>query len=175
MAHIRQENAGDYDAVHNVIKAAFADVPYSDQSEPQLVKRLRTSDAFIPELSLVAEIDGRIVGHILLTKIQIKNGQREVSSLALAPVSVHPSHQGQGIGGALIHASHDIARTLGHQSIILLGHEDYYPRFGYRRTADFGISLPFEAPPENCMVIELEAGSLSGVQGIVQYPAAFME
>lgn len=175
MIYIRQETKADHNHVQELVKQAFADVPYSDQSEHLLVARLRKSSAFIPELSLVAEVDGALAGHILLTRIVIKDDERETPSLALAPVSVRPSFQGKGIGGALIKASHERARELGHQSIILLGHESYYPRFGYHPTADYGIRLPFEAPAENCMLIELQKGSLDGIQGVVQYPPEFME
>lgn len=172
---IRQETAADYERVNAIVKAAFASAEYSDQSEHLLVQRLRQSDAFIPELSLVAEQDGVLLGHILLTRIKVVDDGQETPSLALAPVSVLPSHQGKGIGAALIKAAHERARALGHGSVILLGHENYYPRFGYRPTAEYGIRLPFEAPAENCMLIELQEGSLAGVSGVVEYSAPFME
>ncbi|MEL6865570.1 MAG: N-acetyltransferase, partial [Bacteroidota bacterium] len=97
------------------------------------------------------------------------------SSLALAPVSVHPDFQGKGIGGQLIEEAHRIARELDYGSIVLLGHADYYPRFGYRPIHQYNIKLPFEAPPENCMVVELKAGALEEVNGEVVYDAAFFE
>ena len=172
---IRQEQTQDYKKVFKVIEAAFKNVEYSDQSEPFLVERLRQSDAFIPELSLVATIDDEIVGHILLTKITIKDTNRNTPSLALAPVSVLPEYQGQGIGGAFIKAAHVESKLLGHQSVILLGHENYYPRFGYQQTEQFGIKLPFEVPKENCMAIELVKNALQNVSGTVVYPKAFFE
>lgn len=172
---IRQEQIQDYEKVFEVIEAAFKNVEYSDQSEPFLVNRLRQSDAFTPELSLVAIVDGEIAGHILLTKITIKNIDENYPSLALAPVSVLPELQGQGIGSQLIKAAHQKAKALGHQSIILLGHKDYYPKFGYRQTADFDIKLPFDVPKENCMAIELVENALQNVSGTVIYPKAFFE
>lgn len=172
---IRQEQVQDYKNVFKVITEAFKKITYSDQTEPFLVKRLRKSDAFVPELSLVAIIDEQIVGHIILTKITIENENQNFPSLALAPVSVLPKYQGQGIGGQLIKTAHEIAKNLGHQSIILLGHEHYYPRFGYRQTADFGIKLPFDAPKENCMAIELTKNALQNVTGTVVYSNAFFE
>ncbi len=172
---IRQEQQQDYEAVEALVEAAFANEAYSDQREHLLVARLRQTEAFIPELSLVAEVNGEIVGHILLTKIEICDEDKRTPALALAPVSVHPNWQGKGIGGALIRAAHERAHALGHPIIILLGHADYYPRFGYQPTASFGISLPFEAPAENCMLVELEEGALEGVTGVVAYPPAFME
>ena len=136
---IRQEKPADHKTVEAVVKAAFANEAMSDQTEHLLVQRLRKSDAFIPELSLVGELDRQLVGHILLTKIHIKDGEKRHPSLALAPVSVHPHFQKRGIGGKLILESHRIAKSLDYQSIVLLGHADYYPRFGYELTSKYNI------------------------------------
>lgn len=171
----RQETPQDYKAVEKVIIAAFQNMEESDQSEHRLVNRLRNSEAFIPALSIVATFKNEIVGHILLTKIKITNGTSAVESLALAPVSVKPDYQNKGIGGPLIREAHHVAKKIGFQSVILLGHEKYYPRFGYLKANDFGISLPFEVPEENCMAIELIKNSLQKVSGIVEYPQAFFE
>lgn len=170
---IRQETEKDHSEVFHVIERAFKEAEFTDNTEQFLVERLRKSDAFIPELSMVAEIDGKIVGHILLTKIIIKNKSTEFDSLALAPVSVLPEFQGKGIGGKLIVEAHKKARELGHKSIVLLGHENYYPRFGYEQADNYGIELPFEVPKENCMVIELIENGLNGVNGMVEYPKEF--
>jgi len=172
---IRQENNKDFIDVFNVIEKAFKTEKYSDHKEQFLVERLRKSDAFIPELSMVAEIDGKIVGHILVTKLKIKNETEEFDTLALAPVSVLPEFQGNGIGGKLIVESHKKAKELGHKSIVLLGHENYYPKFGYARADKYEIELPFEVPKENCMVIELIENGLDGVNGTVEYPKEFNE
>jgi predicted N-acetyltransferase YhbS len=172
---IRQENHHDYKAVFNVIEEAFKTEPFSDHKEQFLVERLRKSDAFIPELSLVVEIDNAIVGHILVTKLKIKSETNIFNSLALAPVSVLPEFQGRGIGAKLILEAHKKAKELGHTSIILLGHEHYYPRFGYKQAHTFGIKLPFEVPKENCMAIELIENGLKGIQGVVEYPKEFSE
>lgn len=157
------------------MKEAFKTKEINNPDEPFLVDRLRKSDAFIPEMSLVAESEGSIVGHILLTKIKIKDGDFESDSLALAPVSVLPKFQNKGIGGMLIYHAHKKAQELGHKSVILVGHEDYYPRFGYQLTEKFGIKLPFDVPKENCMAIELIENGLKGVKGIVEYPKEFIE
>ncbi len=170
---IRQETLSDYLQVVNVIEAAFAQMEDSDHSEHELVSRLRRSTSFIPELSLVAELDDHIVGHILFTKVKVIGGHKTHQALALAPVSVHPEYQNRGIGSALILEGHRIARTLGHSSIVLLGHEDYYPRFGYRQAADYGIEFPFPVPEENCMVLDLQGNGIQGIKGVVEYPAVF--
>jgi predicted N-acetyltransferase YhbS len=170
---IRKETVADFVDVFKLIEKAFENEIYSDHSEQFLVERLRKSEAFVPNLSLVAVSDEKIVGHILLTKIQINGSHGSNESLALAPVSVLPSYQKRGIGGQLIIAAHDRARELGFSSIILLGHKDYYPRFGYRQAEQFGITLPFDVPPENCMAIELIPKGLLGVSGMVEYPSEF--
>lgn len=172
---IRQEQTKDYDTIHKVVELAFRDMEESDHSEPFLVDRLRQTDAFIPELSLVAEADGTIIGHILLTKVHIVSENKSVPSLGLAPVSVLPEYQNQGVGSALIREAHKRAAELGYGSIVLLGHKDYYPRFGYKPAVSFGIEFPFDVPYEYCMAAELRPGSLKGVQGMIQYAPPFME
>lgn len=172
---IRQERPEDFKAVFKVIEKAFEALQFSDHKEQFLVERLRKSGAFIPELSMVAEIDNEIIGHILLTKLKIKNDETKFDSLALAPVSVLPDYQRKGIGELLITASHKTAKELGFKSIVLLGHKDYYPRFGYKLAADFGIIFPFDVANENCMVLELVENGLKGVQGTVEYPKEFFE
>ncbi len=173
--NIRKETTVDHKAVFTLITKAFSALEHSDHKEQFLVERLRNSTAFIPELSLVAEINNRIVGYILLTKISIKNDSREWPSLALAPVAVDPDFHGRGIGRALILAAHRIAVESGYTSVILLGHAEYYPKFGYVPTVNFGISLPFEVPAENCMAVELVPNGLEGVSGIVEYAHEFFE
>jgi len=172
---IRQEHLNDQKEVFQVVKEAFKTDETNNPQEPLLVARLRKSKAFIPELSIVAELEGKIVGHILLTKIKINDEQSAFDSLALAPVSVLPKFQRKGIGGMLIKHAHNKAIELGHKSVILLGHENYYPRFGYQLTEIFGIKLPFAVPKENCMAIELVNEGLKNVKGTVQYPVEFSE
>lgn len=172
---IRQEQPSDFNAVFNLIEKAFKSEEFSDHQEQFLVERLRKSETFIPELSLVAETNNQIIGHILLTKIKIKNESETFTSLALAPVSVLPEYQGKGIGKKLIETIHQKAKALGYQSIILLGHETYYPKFGYKIAEDFNIRLPFKVPKENCMAIELTENALANVSGVVEYPKEFFE
>lgn len=173
--NIRKEISADHKPVSILIAKAFSALEHSDHKEQFLVERLRNATAFIPELSLVAEMDNRIVGYILLTKISIKNGSKEWPSLALAPVAVDPDFHGQGIGGKLIKTAHRIAMESGYKSVILLGHAEYYPKFGYVPTVNFGISLPFEVPAENCMAVELVPKGLEGVTGTVEYAPEFFE
>lgn len=173
MRIFRQEQVKDHPIVFDLIQTAFKDEPLSDHSEGLLVRRLRQADTFIPELSIVAEQDGQIVGHILLTPIQISAKAQITPALALAPVSVLPAFQKQGIGGQLIEKAHEVARSLGHTIVALIGHEHYYPRFGYQLASKYRISFPFEVPEENAMILELNPGALEGVYGVVVYPEAF--
>ena len=173
--NIRQETLSDHSAVFNLVELAFKNMKYSSHDEQFLVERLRESDAFIPELSLVAEFEENIVGHILLSKVTVKNNVQSFESLSLAPVSVHPGYQKKGIGGNLIKQAHQKAISLGYQSVVLLGHPEYYPKFGYVPAHLFEISLPFDSPKENCMAIELIKDSLAGVSGEVVYPKEFFK
>lgn len=170
---IRQEKTEDYKQVFNLVEKAFKDQPYSDGDEQLLVERLRKSDSFIPELSLVAEIDKNIVGYILLTKLKIIDGEKEYATLSLAPVAVLPGCQKMGVGKKLILEAHKRAVDLGHESVILVGHENYYPKFGYKLAKSFNLTFPFEAPDINCMVIELKENALHGIKGMVTYPKEF--
>lgn len=172
---IRKENPEDFKAVFKLIEKAFENEQMSDHKEQFLVERLRKSNAFVPPLSMVAETEKKIVGHILLTKLKIKNEHNEFESLALAPISVLPEYQRNGIGGMLIKEAHGKAKELGFQSVVLVGYERYYPKFGYKQADLFGIKLPFEMPKENCMAIELTENGLENVSGMVKYPKEFYE
>lgn len=173
---IRQEREDDFIKVRDVVRRAFAGVDESDHTEHLLVERLRLSAAYIPELSLVAETcGGKIVGHVMLSEVEVVSGAGKSVIPGVAPLSVLPEYQGRGIGGQLLREAHRIASELGFGAALLLGHEDYYPRFGYKKASDFGIKFPFDAPDGCCMAVELCAGALDGVHGMVRYPAAFYE
>lgn len=173
-ATIRQEKHGDLPVILDLVEKAFENVEESDHQEKHLVARLHGSDTFIPELSLVAvNGEGVIVGYILLTKVKIVSADSTTVSLAVAPLVVHPAYQNNKIGGMLIEKAHKTAIAMGYGSAVLLGHKDYYPRFGYRKAIDYGIRFPFDAPQECCMIIELLSDALSGVTGIVHYPECF--
>ena len=165
---IRQETAPDHAAVYQLVKEAFASAEHCDGNEQDLVSALRASSAFIPELSLVAVADGSIVGHILFTKVLVG----EHIALALAPLSVHPAYQRQGVGLALMKAGHDIAQKLGYDYSIVLGSSNYYPKVGYVPASTYGILAPFDVPNENFMVLKLNDGA-AALNGTVKYDKAF--
>ncbi|MFD2211627.1 GNAT family N-acetyltransferase [Virgibacillus halophilus] len=174
---IRQERESDYKLTEKVVKIAFASADQSDHNEHKLVSRIRQSDVFIPELSLVAinKDTNEILGHILLSKVLIVNGNQKTGSLALAPVSVLPNYQNKGVGRALILRALEKAGELGFRSVIVLGHPEYYPKFGFRKSSLWQIKAPFEVPEEALMAIELQKGSLDNVSGVIQYPNVFFE
>ena len=165
---IRTEQPTDYENIYNVVKTAFASAEHSDGNEQDLVNALRTSAAFIPQLSLVAEADGEIIGHIMFTKLQL--GSETI--LALAPLSVLPQKQKQGVGSALIAEGHKRAKNLGYNYVVVLGSEKYYPKFGYLPAENFNIQPPFDVPTENFMAIKL-CDTAPKVAGIVKYAEEF--
>ncbi|SOC24615.1 predicted N-acetyltransferase YhbS [Ureibacillus xyleni] len=175
---IRQEQVDDYDLTEMIVKNAFANAEHSDQKEHLLVSRIRKSKGFIPKLSLVAtnEDNNEILGHILLSKVKISKGDNEwIESLSLAPVSVLPEYQNKGIGGLLITEALKEAKELGYHSVVVLGHPEYYPKFGFKKASLWGIKAPFEVPDETFMAKELSENALNNASGVVEYPSVFFE
>ena len=168
MITIRPEQNLDYSTIYEVNKLAFG-----KENEPRLVEILRQSPGFIPELSLVAVSEDQVVGHILFSPVVIETSTGDISILALAPMAVRPEFQNQGIGSELVRQGLEACRRLGCRMVVVLGHSNYYPRFGFEPARPKGISAPFPVPDESWMVIELERGALSGVQGTVRFPPAF--
>ena len=165
---VRKETAKDHDMIYWVVKNAFASAAHADGNEHDLVNALRKGEAYIPQLSLVAEMDNGIVGHIMFTKADV--GDAPV--LALAPLSVLPEYQGQGVGTALIQEGHRIAKELGYGYSIVLGSETYYPRMGYLPADTLGIRAPFDVPRDNFMVCKL-LETAPAIHGTVRYAKEF--
>ena len=172
MVTVRVESKKDYPAVYEVNKLAF-----KREAEAKLVNNLRKSSGFIPELSLVAEKDGEIVGHILFSKLKIKRDLGEVTALTLAPIAVLPECQKQGIGSLLIKEGLAACNRLGWNIIIVVGHPEYYPRFGFTPARKKGLEISFKEPiPDDVfMVCELKPGALEDISGTVELPQAFHE
>ncbi len=168
---IRKEEHSDFNSVFDINCLAFDRL-----DEARLVNRLRKSRMFIPELCLVSVAEEKIVGHILFTILKIKDELgNSYESLALAPMAVPPDMQKMGIGSLLVKAGLEKARDLGYGSVIVLGHEHYYPRFGFKPAANWQITAAFEVPSKNFMAVELVQGALWGVRGVVQYADEFAE
>jgi putative acetyltransferase len=166
--NIRVEDSDSFEersVIRTIHEAAFG-----GPDEADLVDRLRADGHAL--ISLVAELDTGLVGHILFSRMWIRSQTGAlVSAVALAPVAVLPEHQRRGIGGRLVRYGLELLRGRGEKIAIVVGHPDYYPRFGFSTEKAQSLESPF--PAEAFMAIELIAGALDGVQGSVVYPAAF--
>mgnify|MGYP000379192247 CR=1 FL=1 len=166
---IRVERHDDHEKIAQVVRNAFAGAEHTDGTEWQLVSRLRYSEDYIPGLSLVAEINGLVVGHIMMTRLRIA----DKIGLALAPLSVAPEYQKNGIGGMLVEAAHAEAAKLGYHYSVVLGDDRYYSRFGYRQASEFGILPPFDVESRFFMAKKL-SDSESFDNSVVKYAPEFM-
>lgn len=167
---IRKALEKDYNEIYAIITETFKNSEFSNGDEADLVKALKQSDSFIPNLSLVAELNKKIVGHILFSKIKIGDSEQ----IALAPISVLPEFQRKGIGTKLITEAHKIAKKMGYKVSVVLGHQDYYPKFGYEVASKLGIKPPFEVPDINFMAANL-TGEKIHINGVVEYAKEFFE
>jgi putative acetyltransferase len=157
---LRHESAADRQGVRIVNELVFG-----HPDEADLVDALRQEGAVL--LSLVAEMEGQIVGHILFTRMFVG----PVEAVALAPMGVLPEYQRLQIGSKLVHQGLAELRDRGERIVLVLGHKEYYPRFGFSAEKASALSHPF--PAEAYMALELEEGALAGIQGSVRYPASF--
>lgn len=166
MCAIRPETPEGQKAIWHVNQAAF-----NGEAEANLVDALR--DGGYADVSLVAEIDDKIVGHILFSRISINISVGTVEAVSLAPMAVHPSHQRRGIGSRLVGVGLEACRERGHKIVVVLGHPDFYPRFGFSAELARPLENPF-GDGEAWMAMELVPGTLSCVKGRVEYPPPFM-
>jgi putative acetyltransferase len=168
---IGPERREDHDAVRRVVLAAFT----THHSVADLVDLIRASPQYVAELSLVARVDGEVVGHVMLSHAEVVAGDgTRHDVLTLSPLSVDPAHQRHGIGGALVRAGLERAQQTSAPLVLLEGSPGYYPRFGFRDARDLGITfdLPDWAPPDAGMTFTLPAYD-PAVRGNVRYPPAF--
>ena len=162
MIEIREERPGDVDAVRGVNLAAF-----EQDQESVLVDALRGAGAAM--LSLVAVVDGEVVGHVLYSPASI--GTR--SGAALAPMAVLPDFQRQGIGTRLVETGNRMLKDSGCPFVIVVGHPRYYPRFGFVPARPLGITCPWEVPDDVFMVLVFDAVAMQGVSGLAKYHDQF--
>jgi putative acetyltransferase len=166
MTDVRFETPDDAAGVRTVVELAFG-----RPEEADLVDALRKNSPFT--LSLVAIDDARVVGHILFSPVTVVSADSSFEAIGLAPMAVLPERQNEGIGAALVRAGLDECRQRGETIVFVLGHPDYYPRFGFRPTRPFGIGCEYDVPEEVFMVAELEPGALAGRTGTVRYRPEF--
>lgn len=164
---IRPERADDHGAVRTLNASAF-----ESPNEAKLVDRLRR-EAY-PVVSLVAEDDGAVAGHIMFTPVTL-SGHPQLRIIGLGPMAVASTHRRQGVGSALVRAGFERCKELGFGAVVVLGHPDYYPRFGFRTAVHYGLACEYDAPPEAFMVAELQPNYLAGASGTVFYHAAFAD
>lgn len=166
LMHIRSQNCLDYQPIAEINRLAF-----ERDNEAELVKSIRHSQHYIPELELVAELSAAVVGHILFSYINLV-GQENLQVLGLAPIAVQPEFQRRGIGSALVRVGLEAASERGESIVIVLGHPQFYSRFGFESSVVYGISSPFPVPEEVFMVKPLK-NYQERYKGKVVYPAAF--
>jgi putative acetyltransferase len=166
---IREEKEKDRKEIYKVNKLAVG-----QENESILIDKIREGENFIPGLSLIAESKGRLVGHILLSKIKI-TGSSVFDTLILAPLAVIPAFQKKGIGSRLVKRSVFKAKELGFNSIIVVGHKEYYPRFGFEKASKWNLKCPFRVPDEAFMAIELTKKALEDKAGTIEFPDEFIE
>lgn len=164
---VRPEQFTDHSAIHALTVAAFG-----TPAEANLIDRLRR-DAD-PCMSLVAEVDHQIAGHILFTPVIVRT-HPSLRMMGLAPMAVASPLQRRGIGSVLVRDGLEACAQLGYGAVVVLGHPTYYPRFGFQRAINFGLTCEYDVPPEAFMVVELQAEFLRGVTGVVSYHPAFAD
>jgi len=168
MIRIRSELPEDVEAIYSLNQEAF-----EGTAEANLVNNLRPSNAMI--LSLVAIKNSEIVGHIAFSPVTIESDRATVNAVGLAPMAVSPEFHRNGIGSQLVEEGLNRIRTAGHDLVVVLGHPEYYPRFGFVPAKKYGIQWEQDAPEEAFMIKELREGALKEVGGIVKYRPEFNE
>jgi putative acetyltransferase len=164
---VRAEQEFDIESVRRVNLAAF-----ERDAEANLVDTLRNEAR--PLVSLVADDDGAIVGHILFSPVTLSS-QTHLLMFGLAPMAVLPDRQRQGIGSALVRRGFEECRDRGCTAVVVLGHPAYYPKFGFKPASRFGLTCEYDVPDDVFMAVELQAGALSEMSGVVRYHPAFAE
>jgi predicted N-acetyltransferase YhbS len=168
---IRQENPADYDEVYELVKISFATNDDDDGTTPDYLNQVRMKDNFIPELSLVAINDeGKIIGQIVLYKMDIITSKEIINELLLSPISVHPEHFRKGIARKMIDESFRIAKELGYKAVFLCGDPEIYRNFGFKPSFGYNVFHISDDSKnaEWCMVCELVENGLKNISGTVE-------
>jgi putative acetyltransferase len=169
MTAIRSERPDDLPHIRVVNERAFGQA-----AEADIVDRVRRACTYA--ISLVAEENDRIVGHILFSPVIVQDHGHSIEGMGLAPMAVHPDLQRQGIGSALVRRGLDIVRAGGCPFVVVLGHPEFYPRFGFEPASKHGLRNQWEGVPEEAfMAVILDHGAMEGVSGVVRYRDEFDE
>jgi putative acetyltransferase len=163
---VRPEIPADRPAIQTVNAQAFAGM-----AEAALVDRLRDNGDVL--VSLIAEASDRVVGHVLFSRMHIDTANGIIKAAALAPMAVLPEYQNRGIGSALIRAGLEACRSLGETIVVVVGHQNYYPRFGFSPALARQLTSPYSG--DSCMALELQPDAMKDVHGVVRYAPAFSE
>jgi predicted N-acetyltransferase YhbS len=170
---IRSERKEDYEIITRI-----NDIAFKGKKEGVLISQLRKKRDYKKELSLVAIKNDKIIGHLLLFPLTIKTDNSQLKTLSLGPIAVLPENQKQGVGKELVKKGIEVAKRKGFKSIIVIGHKEYYPKFGFRKSAEYKISLPrrySKVPSEAFMILELEKDCLKEVGGEIVFPKEYDE
>lgn len=168
MISVRTEKPEDIAVIHQINSQAFG-----GPAEANLVDALRRNGKAV--FSFVAEDNGRIVGHILFSEVVIESEEQQIRGIGLAPMAVSPERQNEGIGSRLVEHGLKAGREANQPFVVVLGHPEYYPRFGFVPASRFGIKSEYEVRDEVFMILELQEGSLEGFAGIAKYQSEFNE
>ena len=164
---VRPEHEQDRSTIHDVTSLAFG-----TSAEADLVDTLRVEVQ--PVVSLVAEVGGVVVGHIMFSPVSLSESPA-LAVMGLAPMAVSPAHQRTGVGTALVREGLVQCRQQGAVAVVVLGHPDYYPRFGFAPASRFGIDSEYSVPDDVFMALELSPGALDGARGRIRYHPAFAQ
>jgi predicted N-acetyltransferase YhbS len=166
---LRQEKETDFPAIFDLVKTSFQTAKVSNGDEQNFVARLRASGNYLPELALVAEDGGKLIGHIMLTKTSFETASSRRPILLLGPLAVVFESRGQGIGAQLVHEACRLAKAQGHTAVILAGDPAYYSRFGFKPAIHFGIANTNGIPDDNVLACELVPGALRNLRGAITF------
>ena len=165
---VRPEQPGDFDGVRRTVQLAFGRV-----NEADLVERVRESDYYVPELALVAEREGEVVGHALFSYVELRARESSLAVLSLAPLAVRPDAQHKGTGVALVERGLAAAETRREPLVVVLGNPRYYTRFGFEPARPHGIEPPPPGVPDEVFLVKLLPGYDGRQCGQVVYPPSF--
>ena len=191
--YVREENSNDVEAIDNINTLAF-----NRAAEKELIRKLRDGQTYVKELSLIADIDVNLasailfkkssnqfelvsdakrkqIGHVMFTKIAIQSDNGKLYNegiLALAPMAVVPGFQKMGVGKKMLEAAIEKAKKLNYKAIVVLGHKEYYSKFGFEVSTKYNIRSPFNVPEENFMVLKLD-NIADEITGLAVYPDVF--